>query len=158
MAKFANLLITTAICLALAGMAASVFLQVVMRYALQAPPFWTEELARFLLIWLTFLGAVASHIAREHIAVEWAPNLLKGRWRVLLDIINHAIILLVLGVIFIAGFKMAQLGAQKSPALGISMRYIYGALPVGAALMLLVSIAQFGRDIASLFKGARDAD
>lgn len=158
MAKFANLLITTAICLALAGMAASVFLQVVMRYALQAPPFWTEELARFLLIWLTFLGAVAGHITREHIAVEWAPNLLTGRWRSLLDVMNGAIVLLVLGVIFIAGIKMAQLGAQKSPALAVSMRYIYGSLPVGAALMILVSIVQILRDTAALFNGARNVN
>jgi TRAP-type C4-dicarboxylate transport system permease small subunit len=39
---------------------------VIARYVFNAPPFWTEELARFCLIWLTFVGAVVVHAERSH--------------------------------------------------------------------------------------------
>ena len=46
------------------------FFQVIARYVFDAPPFWTEELARFTLIWITFVGAGLVHQRGEHIAVN----------------------------------------------------------------------------------------
>ena len=158
-ARIADLIMTTVICLAVAGMALSVFTQVVARYLFHSPPFWTEELARYLLVWLTFIGAVAAHQAREHISVESFPDLFGGRCRAFLDLMISIVVVAVLVVILRAGIDVSKLGAQRSPALGLSMRYIYGALPVGAALMIIVTLIQMGRDVARLFTGApRDVD
>lgn len=122
-----------------------VFLQVIARHVFDAPPFWTEELARFLLIWLTFVGAVLAHAHREHIAVDTFVLMLPRRLRKAADVVVSLIVLLTLAVIAKGGFDIAMTGTQTAPALGISMRYIYMSLPIGACLMMLLTIAQMIR-------------
>lgn len=144
----------TAILLALAGLALCVFAQVVMRYMLSSPPFWTEELARFLLIWITFIGAVAVQITRDHIGVTWLSDQLPLRPRAALEAIKSVIVLAVLIFITKAGYDVARTGTQLSPALGLSMRLVYGSLPVGAALTCVVVVVQLWGEIRILFTGA----
>lgn len=144
--------------LALCVLALSVFTQVVMRYALSSPPFWTEELARFVLIWLTFVGVAAVQISREQIRVDWVQGMLPETGRRILHAVNSLIVLAVLAVIVWAGYAIAELGSQTSPAMGISMHFIYGALPVGAAITLIVALLQFAGDVASIFAGEAEHD
>jgi TRAP-type C4-dicarboxylate transport system permease small subunit len=134
---------------AFATLTAVVFFQVIARYLFDAPPFWTEELARFLLIWLTFIGAVLAHVHREHIAVDTFVLLLPRRLRQAADLFASLTVLLTLAVIAKGGFDIAMMGTQTAPALGISMRYIYMSLPIGACLMMLVTVANMLRPIAT---------
>ncbi len=138
---------------ALSALAFSVFAQVIMRYLLSAPPFWTEELARFLLIWITFAGIVSLQATHGHIQVNWLTELLTGRARTAMMAIQSAIVLCVLGFITKAGFDIAAIGQQTSPALGVSMRYIYGALPFGASLAAIVVAVQLAGQIRSVLAG-----
>tara|TARA_R110002049_G_scaffold201563_1_gene372294 strand:- start:8640 stop:9143 length:504 start_codon:yes stop_codon:yes gene_type:complete len=138
---------------ALAVLALSVFTQVVMRYALSAPPFWTEELARFMLIWLTFIGIASVQLKNEQIGVDWIAPLLPPGGQLLMRVVTNLVVLAILGAIVWAGFAIAALGSQTSPALGIGMYFIYGALPVGAIATMLVVLAQVVQDIATLVSG-----
>ena len=52
-------------------------LQVLSRYVLEAPLPWTEELARFLLVWVAFLGSASVARRKMHIAVEFFSNKFK---------------------------------------------------------------------------------
>ncbi len=137
----------------LSVLALSVFTQVLMRYVLAAPPFWTEELARFMLIWLTFIGIASVQLKNEQIGVDWIAPLLPPRGQYVLRIANHLLVLAILGAIVWAGFAIANLGSQTSPALGIGMYFIYGALPVGGIATMLVVLAQIFQDLATLCCG-----
>ncbi len=133
---------------------AVVFFQVIARYVFDAPPFWTEELARFTLIWITFVGAGLVHQRGEHIAVNSFRDTLPRRPRALLDILISLLVLAVLIVFAKAGLSIVAVGTQTAPALGISMRYVYGALLVGTALMILVTVTQLVVRLSALSKGA----
>lgn len=151
--RIADFLMRFVLAASLGGLATVVFSQVVMRYVFAAPPFWTEELARFLLIWLTFLGAVAAHRDGAHISVTWLAEKLgpaRARW---LELLAHIIVLAVLVVITKAGLDITKMGRQPAPALGISMAWFYAALPVGAGLMIIVTLLQMAGTIKQLLQG-----
>jgi TRAP-type C4-dicarboxylate transport system permease small subunit len=154
--QMADMLFRAVLALAIGNLACVVFLQVVARYVFQAPPFWTEELARFSLIWLTFIGAVVVHAERSHIRVDALPMLLRGRPRILVEIAISLIVLVVLVVITKAGFDIAMMGTQEAPALGISMRVFYMALPIGAAAMALVTVGHLAAHLVALVRGGID--
>ena len=143
-----GLMVTT-----LSVLALSVITQVVMRYVLSAPPFWTEELARFMLIWLTFIGIASVQLKNEQIGVDWIAPLLPPGGQRILRLANSLVVLAILGAIVWAGFAIAALGSQTSPALGVGMYFIYGALPVGAIATMVVVMAQMAQDIALLMFG-----
>lgn len=153
--RAAALLLDTALVVSLSGLATVVLVQVVARYLLNAPPFWTEELARFLLIWLTFVGALAAHRDGEHISVTWLPELLGARAGQVLILSCHALVLVVLVIITKAGADITLAGRQTAPALGISMAWFYVALPVGSGLMALVSLLRLWQALRALFGGDR---
>lgn len=123
----------------------AVFFQVIARYLFEAPPFWTEELARFTLIWITFVGAALVHHHGEHIRVDGLRESLPGVLRRLLDVATSVLALTLLALILKAGYEIVLFGTQRAPALGISMRYVYLALPAGALLMIVITLLQLVR-------------
>ena len=111
-------------------------LQVFTRYVLNAPLSWTEELARILFIWITFIGAAVIAKRSGHISIDFVTNLLPpGARRWVLVVANAAsvAILLLLGVKGVALLRIT--GISASPALGIPWAYVYAAFPVGMFLM-----------------------
>lgn len=153
--RAAAFVLDVALVLSLGGLATAVLIQVVARYVLNAPPFWTEELARFLLIWLTFMGALAAHRDGEHISVTWLPEMLGPRGRHLQALLCHALVLAVLLIITKAGADITRTGRQTAPALGISMAWFYAALPVASGLMALVSLLRVWQALRALAGGIR---
>ena len=111
-------------------------LQVFTRYVLNAPLSWTEELARILLIWITFIGAAVIAKRSGHISIDFVTNLLLSRARRWVLVAAHAAsvaILLLLGVKGIALLRIT--GISASPALEIPWTHVYAAFPVGMFLM-----------------------
>ena len=132
-----NLLCEIALILILAAMALVVFLQVLFRYVLHLPLFWTEEFARYCLVWASLLGAGIALKRHQHIAVtfflERFPRKLSGA----LSILANISVILILGVMTWGGFQLVLITkAQISPALRIPMAVPYLALPIGSAVML----------------------
>jgi TRAP-type C4-dicarboxylate transport system permease small subunit len=126
----------------LSGMAVVVLLQVIFRYVINLPLFWTEELARYCLVWSSLLGSAVAVKRGQHIAVdifmEHMPPMLR-RWLTITAFISVAAILTI---ILWGGIQLVAITrAQISPALRVSMSVPYLAVPVGAALMLLHTIA-----------------
>ncbi len=124
------------------GMAVVVLLQVIFRYILNFPLFWTEELARYCLVWSSLLGSAVAVKRGQHIAVtiflEPLPPVLR-RGLTMIALISVAAILLI---ILWGGIQLVTITrAQISPALRISMSVPYLAVPAGAALMLLHTMA-----------------
>jgi len=113
--------------------------QVFCRYVLNSPLIWSEELVRYLCVWLTFLGASALTAQKAHLRLgvsimsRFSPKLapLTG---IVLDVIVFAFLVLLTwqGARFtlISGFLM-------SPALRNPMWWVWIALPLNGLLMLL---------------------
>lgn len=132
----------------------SVCLAVIDRFLLHVGFFWTEELARFLFIWLGSLTAAIMVYHRGHFAVPYViDKILKGRSKQLLDLLISLIMIVLMIVLLIYGIKFAEFGrAQVSPALRISMAVVYYSVPVGSVAMIFFWAIQIIAGIKTLFK------
>ncbi len=122
----------------LAAMSLIIFTNVVLRYTTSQSIEWAEEVARHLMIWLTFIGCGPVLRYGGHIAVE---NLQDSLPRPLAIGLRAVIALLLLGLFgFLAWFGVQYMDRtqyQQTPSTQISFAYIYAALPVGATLTLI---------------------
>lgn len=121
----------------LAGMVLVTSAQIVCRVFFNALS-WSEEMARYLLVWSTFIGAGCVYKKGGHISVLIAQDLLPTGLRKMAQILVH----LLCGAFFLLavyyGFKyMGRQGTQLSAALRIPMSMMYMAIPVGSGIMLL---------------------
>jgi len=128
--------------------AAVVFLQVVFRYVLQQPLYWSEELPRYLLIWMSFLAAALAQKNEAHINITLAVTPLPMAVQRGIRLLANLVILGFLGVLVYSGSLVTRItAAHRSTALQIPMAVVYAALPVGAALMMLYLVLQIARDL-----------
>ena len=113
--------------------------QVFSRYILNDPSSFTEELARFLLIWVGLLGAAYASSKQMHLAVDVLPTWLEGRQRLLLEAsIQVAVILFVLPVMVYGGGRLVWVTlflGQTAAALQMPLGYVYVVIPLSGLLM-----------------------
>lgn len=99
--------------------------QVFSRYILQSPSTFTDELARFLLIWLSLLGGAYYSGKNMHIAIRILPDRLGSKKRYWLDLISAGIIILFVFAVFVVGggilVYLTYTFKQITPALQILM-------------------------------------
>ncbi len=119
-----------------------VIYQVVTRYVLRAPAPWTEELARFALIWLAFIGAGWVAYRGSHVTVRLFDHRYKPRARALMDALAGVITLIIAGSLIIGApaFLITSM-RTASPALSVPMGWVYGAAVVGYALIVLHTVS-----------------
>lgn len=120
--------------------------QVVGRYAFSIGFSWTEELMRYLMIWLMMLGSVAAIYRVEHMGVETLEAMVAPRYGALVRSALYSVGAIFCLVVLIYGWPLALRNAgQVAPASGIPMIYPYMALPVGAVLLLIqIGLSWFG--------------
>jgi TRAP-type C4-dicarboxylate transport system permease small subunit len=145
----------------LAAMAAMVFANVVLRFTTGVSILWVEEVSRYLMIWLTLLGAGMVLRYGGHVGIETLQEVLPRRAAVI-----RAAIVVLLAAFFVfmvaVGARYAWLAwGQTTPVLGIPVGVVYLALPIGFALLLghLLLMAQgYVRQRRLLADGEFDAD
>lgn len=122
-------------------MIAITFLQVVFRYVFSAPLPWSEEAARYCFVWIVFLGAALGLERGVHLGVDLLVNRMPKTARRYTAFICDLLIACFALVIIYASLPVLQLNAlQHSPALGVPMSWIYLAIPVSMALILLITL------------------
>lgn len=127
-----------------------VFLQVIFRFILNSPLAWTEELARYSLIWLTFLGAAYAMSSKAHIGMEFFVNLFSVSIRKALYIAATFASLLFFLLMVVEGYDLAMQGmSQTSPVLRIPMGMIYMIIPLSGAILIINMASQFSKDFKS---------
>lgn len=139
-------------CVALMGASVvNVVWQVVSRFVLGSPSGFTDELARFLLIWLGLLGAAYAVGQRMHLAIDLLPRALDGRPRAraaLGVVLQGAILAFALAAMVYGGGNLVRLTTlleQRSAALGVSLGAVYSVLPLaGAAMAFYAGLALAG--------------
>jgi TRAP-type C4-dicarboxylate transport system permease small subunit len=132
---------TVALCAALTAVVA---VGVFWRYVLDDALSWSEEVAKFAMVWLTFTGAPLALVAGGHVAIEILPRLLPRRARHLLFALVLAIVVAVLAMLAWRGATFAWNGrSQVAAMLGdVSMAWVFAAIPIGSAIMLAVALEQ----------------
>ncbi len=121
-----------------AAMTVTVFLQVIYRYVLAQPLQWSEELARFLFVWIALLGAALCVHKRAHFGMDFFVAMLSQRGMRVIAIVVYILMGAVMVVLLVFGIVLVQkTAAQQSPAMEVSMGWVYACLPLGATLMLI---------------------
>ena len=126
--------------LLLAFMVIAVLWQVFTRYALNSASSFTEELARFLFIWIGILGAAYASGQQIHLAIDILPPKINVVNRIRLRIgINILIILFSLIVLVIGGGNLVYINyelGQSSAALNLPLSYVYVVVPISGVLVI----------------------
>jgi len=132
----------------------NVLWQVFTRFVLNAPSSFTEELARFLLIWIGVLGAGYAAGQRDHLALELLPERLEGRAREWLNIaIEGCIIAFAVAVLIVGGLRLVYIQltlGQTSASLDIPIGYVYLVAPLSGAVMVFYAIVHISGHLRAL--------
>lgn len=147
--RSSNRLLYWVIVIQVAAIAAMVNLQVFNRYVLDYVLGWEEEVARYLMIWSSFLAAAYALWQGEQLGMEFVVKLLPERGRRVVRIVTHLLCIAFLAVIAYQGlvWMMPQQLDQISPSLGITMAIPYAAIPVSAVMMIWVEILFIWREL-----------
>lgn len=118
--------------------------QVFSRYVLNQPSTMTDELARFLMIWVGLLGAAYTVGAQRHLAIDLLAMSLSKQRQVLLSVLINILIFLFAGLVIVTG-GMKLIGktlatAQVSAAMQIPMGYVYFILPLCGSVMMFYAL------------------
>jgi len=125
----------------LALMAGAVFLQVVLRYVFAVAVDGIDELPRYLFVWLVMIGAAAAMHRGEHTTLDYFRDRMGpvGR-RVVLLVTTGAGALLFLSMIKVSFVLVPNAQLQRSAGLSLPLGYVFLAVPVGSALILVPMI------------------
>jgi C4-dicarboxylate transporter DctM subunit len=110
--------------------------QVFFRYVLNASLSWPEELARWAFVWMVFLGMALAVHRNSHIAIDLLRRNLSDRWQSVHTIFVQVVICATSIALLRHGWDLARRASYVSPALEWHFRYLYAAVPSGAALNL----------------------
>ena len=135
-------LLKVAIALCLAAMVVLVFSNVVLRYVFNSGIATSEELSRWLLVWLTFLGAIVALRQHAHLGVDTLVRALPPRGRFICFIVSYALMLYADWLLTLGSWKQAVVTyGDTAPASGISVGlFFYSSglvFGVSAAVILL---------------------
>ena len=132
---------------ALVGMVAVIMLQVVSRYGLRQPPVWTEELARYLMVWGGLPGAPAAFRRAADPAIARVDERAGDRRAQFAKVAIAVTALIFVGPILYfslvgAGFDLSRsfimrMAARTSPGLGINLAFIAAAIPTVCVIILI---------------------
>ena len=117
--------------------------QVICRYLLGASLTWSEEVSRYLMIWITFLGASTAFKRSMHTGFDAVLRALAPGARRAARLVTLVAIVTFLVVVGIKGMQLALFNmAQRSPAMRLPMGTVYLAIPTGCLLMLVYAVDQ----------------
>jgi TRAP-type C4-dicarboxylate transport system permease small subunit len=144
MRKTINKIVGSTLSFLMGIMLLSVLWQVFTRYVMGEASTFTEELARFLLIWIGLLGAAYISGENGHLAIDLLPQYLEGEnYHKLKQLITLIIIIFVVVAFIIGGGQLVYISYildQTSAALQIPLAYIYLILPVSGLLICYYKI------------------
>ncbi|MEM9441847.1 MAG: TRAP transporter small permease [Pseudomonadota bacterium] len=111
------------------------------RYALNNAIAWSEEGSKYLMVWLTFLGAPIALRHAAHINIDLLVKLFPPRGRQAFYLGINLVIIATMSIMLWKGWAFAELGArQVASSFNASMLWMYVAVPIGSALTVLVAI------------------
>ena len=120
------------------------FLQVIFRFVLQRPLSWSEELTRYLFVWMGMIGTSVALQNGSHFRMDILILLVPERVKKFLSIIWDIIVFgFCCVMVYYGGVMMQNSLHQLSPALRISMAIPYASVPVSGLLMILSLVEKY---------------
>lgn len=131
-----------------------IFAQVVLRYAFLSPLSWPEELARYLLIWVSCLGAAYALQEGLHISIEFLKRRLSGAIRLVGIVVIHSSLLAFFAFCAVEGviYAISEWG-QLTTAMRIPMTFPIMAIPIGCGIMFMVGLENLAQDLRGSYSG-----
>lgn len=137
-----NKWVQTIVCSMGVAMAAIVAFQVFFRYVLNHSLFWSEELARFILVWLTFLGATVAYYHGAHPGMDGFIRQLPIRAQKGAEVLVHLVSLSLFAIMIINGVEFAWfVRIQITPALNLPKWLIMSVVPASGAVFTVHGLA-----------------
>lgn len=131
-------------------MVLNVLWQVASRFILGSPSSFTDELARYLMIWVGILGAAYVSGRNMHVAIDVLPKRLNQKMQNRLKImVRLLIILFCLGAMVIGGSRLVYITHildQNSPALQVPLSLVYVVIPISGLLVIYYKISDILKD------------
>jgi TRAP-type C4-dicarboxylate transport system permease small subunit len=132
------------------AMVLNVLWQVASRFILGSPSSFTDELARYLMIWVGILGAAYVAGQNMHVAIDVLPRRLsRETQKKLTFIVRLLIILFALGALVIGGLRLVYITHvldQNSPALQVPLSVVYAVIPISGLLISYYKISDILKD------------
>jgi TRAP-type C4-dicarboxylate transport system permease small subunit len=129
------------------------FLGVFSRYVMVRTFTWYDEIARGCFVWLTFLGAAVGVKRHAHFRLQIIVDRLSPRLRQATVFLLPLVVIIFAGVLIQQGLVFLELGKfQQTPVMGLPKTWIYVAIPIGGALMILYSLGPLWRAIRGLIR------
>lgn len=135
------------------AMSIVIFVQVVMRYVFQSSLTWSEELARYMFVWLVYFSVSYTARREKHIRIDAAINLYPKNARPYIEILSEVIVLgfsIFIAVTGVTVFNKIAWSGQMSPAMRIPMQFVYAAPMIGMALTAIRQIQCIVRRVKAL--------
>lgn len=137
-------------------MASSVFFEVVIRYVVQAPTAWTEEVAQFVLVWYGLLAAAVGARKGIHFAIRWGVIGFSERTRwIIRQGINVAVIVFLVALMMQGINYLDIVANQTSTGAEINMRIPFAGIPAGLGAILTMYVLDVADAVLSVWTGQR---
>ena len=138
------------LCVLISALSIITFCQVVARYVFEAPLSWSEELARFLLLWLAMLSSAYAFKIKSHFALQFVTKIVPSKIQKLISVLVPLLVISFLsGFVFYSIKFVLGVKGHLAPALQIPMEIPYSSSIAGSSLMLYYVVKTFINDIKS---------
>lgn len=130
-----------------------ILMQILFRGYLNFSLSWTEELARYIMVWFTYIGATVCLWQGSHITIDVLIRKLSPKWQKYTKLMSNLLILFFLLILFREGQKLViepMIINQLTPGLRISKSYLYSAIPVCTSIMIIFLIILIVKDVKAL--------
>ena len=151
--RFLSVLVATL----MAALVLDVLWQIFTRFILEDPSSWTEELARYLMIWVGLIGAAYATGRRMHLSLDLLPSTLTGkRTHVLRILIESFVLIFALTALLAGGIRLVwvvlTLG-QTSASLQLPLGYVYLAVPLSGLFIAWYTVLDLIDELKELRNG-----
>ena len=123
------------------------------RYVLNDALSWTEETAKFLMVWMVFTGAPIALAHGNHAAIDALPAALPSRARQALFGLIYLLVMFFVSVLVYQGWQFAwNARIQATPTTGVSMLYVFACMPIGGAVMFLIALELWLKSLMGIWR------
>ena len=133
--------------------------QVITRFVLQTSAPWTEESARYIFIWMTFIGAAYAAKKGSHIRIDLLDTYLPYKAGRVFRLISVFLFLIFMVIMVWAGWQVCSnllARPQYSPVMRVPTIFVYAAVPVGCALTCFRIVQSVWRDMKKARAGGEE--
>jgi TRAP-type C4-dicarboxylate transport system permease small subunit len=125
------------------------FAQVAARYFFNSGLSWSEELSRYIMIWVVYLGAAVVYKDNSHISVTALEETLGAQARLYLNLFQKAVSMVFIGLVgWYSSLTLEFAAMQTSPNMLIPMNYVYMVFPISSVLIILHLIISIIDDLS----------